>query len=705
MKNTNFFFMQSKPYSIEYNIRIGFVSGACFANIVLFFIFYFNKNRKQSNSIISNLIMFSCLIQAGLSYTIFGYSIPKFDISKNSFFTFLYYYLLPKTGTAFQFYYTYFMMYFFIFQSLFLFFEAFYCWESIQLFKNPISSFSLRGKIYAIIGLGLIAIIIANIIIAYECQLEELEYLTVYVAVMITLFSYLIFFSAAIISCFAIVNSLLNDSMMVLREKKIFCYRHLIYCILDFMALIYPFVISITLLEDIKSKTEWKKENEYKIILYIYTALGLFINILRLFELNLCSSNSVNSIEGVLNTDFVYQQVELNKSELNPLLEHHSVQLIENIRLPVDFAITTQIKTNFLEECFCYIIQCIEHIAIKQKDDVIPMRENYYSQISNHLFTIVKGKLLGITSSEPVHVSILNKFCNSLSIFSKKVKVIEYLPYIFHNIRKIDKISKEQFKDSFDIQKNLPNLSKFTGSEGKSGSIFFFTYDNKYLLKTISDSELYSLLRQNLIKSFYELLAENNHSLLCKIYGAYTLKIGLANVNVILMENLAPFQSDEFLYKFDLKGSQVGRQTKQLLQNTNKTLKDLDFLEISKHHDYGNISLLGKDLAKIKECLKEDLNFLQNANLMDYSFFIAIMKNNIRIDKMNAKRIFYSKKKDYVYLLGIIDYLTEYNNKKIIENTLLNVANFRRRNTFSAVNPILYRTRFYNFMYETILKE
>jgi len=86
-------------------------------------------------------------------------------------------------------------------------------------------------------------------------------------------------------------------------------------------------------------------------------------------------------------------------------------------------------------------------------------------------------------------------------------------------------------------------------SEGKSGSFFFFTHDNKFIIKTISDAEKNTFL-DGFAENYYEHVVGNQNSgneegekkpqpLLCRIYGVYTLKIGFTvSVNLILMENV-----------------------------------------------------------------------------------------------------------------------------------------------------------------------
>ena len=70
-------------------------------------------------------------------------------------------------------------------------------------------------------------------------------------------------------------------------------------------------------------------------------------------------------------------------------------------------------------------------------------------------------------------------------------------------------------------------------SKGKSGSFFFWTFDKKFMIKTINNSELNSLLE--MLDSYTEQIKSNN-SLIVKIYGAFTLKTQIfADVHILIM--------------------------------------------------------------------------------------------------------------------------------------------------------------------------
>ena len=71
---------------------------------------------------------------------------------------------------------------------------------------------------------------------------------------------------------------------------------------------------------------------------------------------------------------------------------------------------------------------------------------------------------------------------------------------------------------------------------GKSGSFFFFSHDNQFLIKTMKSSELKAL--KSILPEYVAYLKSNPYSMLAKIYGVFTLTRPLMEpVTVMLMEN------------------------------------------------------------------------------------------------------------------------------------------------------------------------
>jgi hypothetical protein len=79
---------------------------------------------------------------------------------------------------------------------------------------------------------------------------------------------------------------------------------------------------------------------------------------------------------------------------------------------------------------------------------------------------------------------------------------------------------------------NLNNIERIKESEGKSGSFFFFTHNNKFLIKTLTNQELQTLLG-DFLEQYYEHVTTNHFSLLAKIYGVYTIVIKYRNVKIV----------------------------------------------------------------------------------------------------------------------------------------------------------------------------
>jgi 1-phosphatidylinositol-4-phosphate 5-kinase len=250
----------------------------------------------------------------------------------------------------------------------------------------------------------------------------------------------------------------------------------------------------------------------------------------------------------------------------------------------------------------------------------------------------------------------------------------------------------------------MSNICDLKISEGKSGSFFFFTYDNRFIIKTISESEQ-TTLKKELIRPYYELIMENEQTLLGRIYGLYTLRMGMSKVTIIMMENIAPIDSSLVIRRFDLKGSLLGRETKQLnLSEKTKTLKDKDFLDLQ-NGDQHFINFDNKSRIIISEIIDFDIELLRNCNIMDYSFFVTVAENKqFELNRsLVNNRQYYSSDSKYIYFIGIIDYLTRFDKMKQIENAFKTFMNQKSKHTISAVNPVYYADRFYSFITKEVL--
>ncbi|KAL3885305.1 hypothetical protein ACJMK2_025383 [Sinanodonta woodiana] len=188
-----------------------------------------------------------------------------------------------------------------------------------------------------------------------------------------------------------------------------------------------------------------------------------------------------------------------------------------------------------------------------------------------------------------------------------------YAPIAFRYFRELFNIRPEDFMLSLcnDALKELSN-------PGASGSIFYITQDDEFIIKTVQHKEADFL--QKLLPGYYMNLNQNPRTLLPKFYGLYCYQCGGKNIRFVVMNNLLP--TDIILHeRYDLKGSTYKRKaSKQERQKERPTLKDLDFMEL---HPDG--LLLEKDTYEaLTKTIARDCRVLESFKIMDFSLLLAM---------------------------------------------------------------------------------
>ena len=295
---------------------------------------------------------------------------------------------------------------------------------------------------------------------------------------------------------------------------------------------------------------------------------------------------------------------------------------------------------------------------------------------------------------------------------------IEYFPKVFRKIRETDGINDKMLGISLHPMNNKKSMDKLKQTKGRSGSFFFFSEDKRFIIKTITSSELEYLLFNFMIE-YFKYIISNNNTLLSKIYGvfSFTINDGASTIHVIIMQNLEAFDNKYRQYVFDLKGSTFHRRTKNITKGKSSTLKDLDFTWI-KRVNKQLINFTKEAKETLLKQVKQDINMLCNNNLMDYSLLLIIYKfpENKKSDsymqllelfnnELYKNRIFKSENQTYVYIIGIIDYLQEYNCKKFSEKSVKTCLYWNKRDKISAQKPIKYAERFAMFLNDEVLSQ
>ena len=99
----------------------------------------------------------------------------------------------------------------------------------------------------------------------------------------------------------------------------------------------------------------------------------------------------------------------------------------------------------------------------------------------------------------------------------------------------IDGIKSEDLMKSLSCEMNRDMVFKAGEGTGQSGSFFFFSYDNRFIIKTLRGHEKETIFRiiDDLI---VHVKKSENKTLLAKIYGLYTIKTNMfADLDVIVM--------------------------------------------------------------------------------------------------------------------------------------------------------------------------
>ena len=109
---------------------------------------------------------------------------------------------------------------------------------------------------------------------------------------------------------------------------------------------------------------------------------------------------------------------------------------------------------------------------------------------------------------------------------------------------------------SLSLAENRKMVFKAGESAGKSGSFFFFSHDNKFLIKTMQGNEK-KIMLQMLDDYVLHIKSTKNRSLIARIYGIYKIKSNyFTDLDVLVMQNTSNvFNNQNNRLTFDLKGS------------------------------------------------------------------------------------------------------------------------------------------------------
>ncbi|KAF3442140.1 hypothetical protein FNV43_RR16056 [Rhamnella rubrinervis] len=203
---------------------------------------------------------------------------------------------------------------------------------------------------------------------------------------------------------------------------------------------------------------------------------------------------------------------------------------------------------------------------------------------------------------------------------STEFKWKDYCPLVFRTLRKLFKVDPADYMISICGNDALRELS----SPGKSGSFFYLTNDDRYMIKTMKKAEVKVLLR--MLSAYYNHVRAFENTLVTKFYGLHCVKLMgqpiQKKVRFIIMGNL--FCTEYTVHRrFDLKGSVLGR-------TTDKPETEIDETTILKDLDLNFIFRLQKSwFQEFCRQIDRDCEFLEQERIMDYSLLVGLHFRNV----------------------------------------------------------------------------
>ncbi|KAL1060529.1 hypothetical protein V6Z11_1Z091100 [Gossypium hirsutum] len=188
----------------------------------------------------------------------------------------------------------------------------------------------------------------------------------------------------------------------------------------------------------------------------------------------------------------------------------------------------------------------------------------------------------------------------------------DYCPVVFRHLRELFQIDPADYMLAICGNDALREFS----SPGKSGSFFYLTQDDRFMIKTVKKSEAKVLIK--MLPSYYQHVCRYENSLVTKFYGVHCVKpVGGQKTRFIVMGNL--FCSEYRIHRrFDLKGSSHGRSTDKPEEEIDEmtTLKDLDLNFVFR--------LQRNWFEELMKQIDRDCEFLEAERIMDYSLLVGL---------------------------------------------------------------------------------
>ncbi|KAK6521626.1 hypothetical protein TWF506_001839 [Arthrobotrys conoides] len=251
------------------------------------------------------------------------------------------------------------------------------------------------------------------------------------------------------------------------------------------------------------------------------------------------------------------------------------------------------------------------------------------------------------------------------------------------------------------------------GGLGFSGSLFFFTEDHSYIVKSVSRRFEYTFLYTQCIEAYGHYMLSNPSSLLCRMTDVLFCfdrhlggVLGVSPSHYVVMENLLKeMDAEKGWVKWDLKPQKFFEPTRDLIPDQIKTQQAKSGLADAMEED--RIILTKKQKDELWALLKEDTEFLEEIETIDYSLLLG------RFPISQNKDLKPSKFKHENWITGVTSANGKYIYRACIVDFLWNVNQLQAKITRTAgkllpeqtvtTEPGRYRREFLSMVEEYIV--
>lgn len=192
----------------------------------------------------------------------------------------------------------------------------------------------------------------------------------------------------------------------------------------------------------------------------------------------------------------------------------------------------------------------------------------------------------------------------------------DFKPKMFKYLRELARINEEEYIYAFDKTK------KEHFSEGKSGSFMYLSKDEKYVVKTVSQTEMAKLL--DMLTKYKDHVKKHPHSMISRFTGAHAIVMYNQTIYFIVMKNILPKVA--LSERYDLKGSWVGRNgntegltrsDRMKQQGAHATVDENSDVLLLDNDLQSRINLNKNVIGPICDYIRCDIDFLQSESVSE----------------------------------------------------------------------------------------